>query len=31
MILNSIGFGVLQVGQVANGFDAVVIVGADAS
>jgi len=31
VILNSIGFGVLQVGQVANGFDAVVIVGADAS
>jgi hypothetical protein len=31
VILNSIGFGVLQIGQVANGFDAVVIVGADAS
>jgi LCP family protein required for cell wall assembly len=30
-IISSIGFGVFEFGQVANGFDAVVIVGADAS
>jgi LCP family protein required for cell wall assembly len=30
-IVNSIGFGVVQVGQVGTGFDAVVIVGSDAS
>jgi polyisoprenyl-teichoic acid--peptidoglycan teichoic acid transferase len=30
-IITSIGFGVLEFGQVASGFDAVVIVGADAS